>query len=85
MFPINDLSAFTFFTDGQTNQHAQHLESNLLFTLFNFFIMGRIPNLLQRRQNGIRHLITGLSWFLVYFSYVSNYKLILKSHTFNNR
>lgn len=70
------------FIDGQPNQRAQHLGSHLLFTLFNFFsVKGVIPNLLQHRQNGIRHLITGVSGFLAYFSYGSNYKLILKSHT----
>lgn len=69
------------FIDGQANQHAQHLGSNLLFTPFNFFsVKGVSPNLLQHRQNGIRHLITGVSGLLAYFSYGSNYKLILKSH-----
>ena len=66
------------FIGGQANQHAQHLGSNLFFTLFS--IKGVTTNLLKDRQNGIRHLITGVSRFLSHFSYGSSYKLFLKSH-----
>jgi len=44
------------FIDGQENQHAQHLVWNLFFILFNFFsVKAVIPNLLQHKQNGMRH------------------------------
>lgn len=89
-FRIHNLSAIFFivFIDGQANQHAWCLGSNLLFTLSNFFsVEGDIPSLVQHKQSGIRHLITAVSRFLAYFNYGSNYKLILKSYvlTINDR
>lgn len=48
---------------------------------FNFFIInGLIPSWLKHKENRIRYLITGVSMILAFFSYGSNYKLILKSH-----